>query len=94
MTKKNLYLIGERVLEELMFNNFSTEEEIAIKKTRDVLARLYTAECISDIDYGFSHDTSDFLEIFSEEHISRIEAYNKAAEVGLQKFLDEQREKN
>lgn len=96
MTDKTMYLIGVRLLQEL--NNessrLSDEEKAAIEKTKDVLARFYTQECLDDIDFGTDpDDDSCRLEGFCNKHIGRIEAYNKAAEDGIEQYITEQEPK-
>lgn len=96
MTDKTMYLMGVRLLQEL--NNessrLSDEEQAAIEKTKDVLARFYTQECLDDIDFGTDPDDGSCrLEGFCNKHIDRIEAYNKAAEDGIEQYITEQEPK-
>lgn len=93
MTDKTMYLMGVRLLQELNYESsrLSEEEMAAIEKTKDVLARFYTQECLDDIDFGTdSDDDSCRLEGFCNKHIGRIKAYNKAAEDGIEKYITEQ----
>jgi len=96
MTDKTMYLIGVRLLQELNHESsrLSDEEKDAIEKTKDVLARFYTQECIDDIDFGTDlDDDSCRLDVFCNKHIGRIEAYNKAAEDGIEQYITEQETK-
>lgn len=85
--------MGVRMLKELDHESslLSDEEQAAIRKTKDVLARFYTQECLADIDFGMNpNDNHCHLEWFCNKHIDRIEAYNKAAEDGIEKYITEQ----
>lgn len=96
MTDKTMYLMGVRLLQELNYESsrLSDEEQTAIEKTKDVLARFYTQECLDDIDFGTDpDDDSCRLEVFCNKHIGRIEAYNKAAENGIEQYITEQEPK-
>ncbi len=91
-----MYLIGVRLLQELNHESLrlSDEEQAAIEKTKDVLARFYTQECLDDIDFGIDpDDDSCRLEVFCNKHIGRIEAYNEAAEDGMEQYITEQESK-
>ena len=96
MTDKTMYLMGVRLLTELDYESsrLSDEEQAAIEKTKDVLSRFYAQECLADIDFGMdSNGDSCHLEGFCNKHIGRIEAYNKAAEDGIGKYVTEQEPK-
>ena len=96
MTDKTMYLMGVRLLQDLNYESsrLSDEENAAIEKTKDVLARFYTQECIDDIDFGMDPDDGSCrLEVFCDKHIGRIEAYNKAAEDGIEQYITEQETK-
>lgn len=96
MTDKTMYLMGVRLLNELDYESsrLSDEEQAAIEKTKDVLARFYAQECLADIDFGMNpNDDSCRLEGFCNKHIGRIEAYNKAAEDGMEQYITEQEPK-
>ena len=91
MKSKDKYLIGMRILkdfEDYTSYYLSDDERVAISKTRDVLARHYAQECISDIDFGTEEtDKSYFLDEFCEESIGRIEAYNDGAERSVGTYI-------
>jgi len=91
MTDKSMYLTGVRILNEV--KNYSQlqsdEEKNAIVTAINALSRLYTDECISDIDFGCSEDESSHLEFMDVKHIGRIEAYNQSAENGVKKYISE-----
>ena len=96
MTDKTMYLMGVRLLNDMDYESsrLSDEEQAAIEKTKDVLARFYTQECLADIDFGMNpNDKSCHLEGFCNKHIGRIEAYNKAAEDGMEQYVTEQEPK-
>ena len=95
MTDKNIYLIGIRLLNDMDYecSRLSDEEQKAIETTKNALARLYTQECIADINFGIVEDKSRYLEGFCEKLIGRIKAYNKAAEDGMEQYITEQEPK-
>ena len=94
MTDKSMYLMGVRLLNDLRYESsrLSEEEQKAVETTKNALSRFYTQECIDDIDWGNNdeNDNSCYCEVFCDQIIGRIEAYNKAAEDGIKQYIAEQ----
>ena len=95
MTRKEMYLNCIQMLNDLDYRNsdLSNDEQEAIQKTQDVLARFYAQECIKEINRGYREQGKDvYLEYFCDETIERAKAYCKGSEIGLREFLENKKQ--